>query len=88
MPSWFRRAALLFRLACGIGIVATLGFYFANLLSDVLIAVGIVIGLAVLMALPSAPKAFVEQRNRIRGLKDGTMEEWQKMKRDSQQSAG
>ncbi len=98
MPDWFKKVALLVRLFCAAIIVVVLCLHFTRGVQDVtrgvpdvtrgvqdvLISVGVVISLAFLMALPSVPKAFIEQRNRIRGLKDGTMEEWQRLQEDSQ----
>ena len=34
-----------------------------------------ILGGVLLMALPSLPKALIEQRNRLRGLRDGTLNE-------------
>ena len=37
--------------------------------------VGVLVGV-LLLALPSLPKAYIEQRNRIRGLRDGSFKEF------------
>ena len=85
MPDWFKRASLAFRGCCAAAIAVVLALHFSRGVPEVMITVLIVIGLAVLMALPSIPKAFIEQRNRIRGLRDGTMQELIELEKDSQQ---
>lgn len=85
MPRWFQLASLVFRSVCACAIVTVMILHFTRGFPDILAAVGMVIGFAVLLAAPSIPKAFIEQRNRLRGLRDGSLRELMELEKDSQQ---
>lgn len=73
MPGWYRKAAWALR---GLGFLATLGgllvFVYVSQLQSPGGLYCFFVGLALLI-LPSIPRAAIEQRNRHRGLKDGTL---------------
>jgi len=76
MPPWYRIAAGVARVA---GFVVLVGSAWLHLNSSFggsgLLALGFFGGLALLI-LPSLPKAYLEQRNRLRGLRDGSFQEY------------
>ncbi len=84
MPRWFQRASFVFRSVCVSAIATVLVLHYTRGFPDLLMAVGMIIGFAVLLAAPSVPKAFIEQRNRLRGLRDGSLRELMELEKDSQ----
>ncbi len=73
MPDWYNRIAFLWRGVC-------LGFVVGYLLAITLrefnptvSAVFVILVSSILAVLPSIPKAYIEQRNRIRALRNGSL---------------
>lgn len=76
MPRRYCIGAFVFRVLCLAFIVAMLVVNILQEYEDVGTLVLALIVAAGLATLPSLPKALIEQRNRLRGLKDGTMQEF------------
>ena len=76
MPKWYTVCASLFRGVCLGFIFGVLFMKFMFRVENIMIPVIAILVAAFLAALPSLPKAWIEQRNRLRGLKDGTMKEY------------
>ena len=75
MPKWYTVSAALFRGVC-LGFVlsvAFMQFLFPVPPGDIFVPVIAIIAAAILAALASLPKAWIEQRSRIRGMRDGSM---------------
>jgi len=83
MPRWYRTLSLAIRVLCAIAIAIVFIWHESLGIKDTGIAALIVIFIALAAALMSLPKAVIEQRNRNRGLKDGTFQEY--LRRDSEQ---
>ena len=75
MPRWYRILSWTIRILCAVSIAVVL-IWRSNLgIKATDTAVFIIIGIALVAALPSLPKAYIEQKNRLRGLKDGTLQD-------------
>jgi hypothetical protein len=76
MPRWYRITAWVIRV---VGFPVFLASAWQMTHQDAsgssLPIVGVIVGV-LLLALPSLPKAYIEQRNRIRGLRDGSFKEF------------
>jgi hypothetical protein len=76
MPVWYRICAAVARV---VGFALLVGSAWLHINSyatnSVCLAIGFFGGLALLI-LPSLPKAYLEQRNRMRGLRDGSFQEF------------
>ena len=74
MPGWYRKTALVIRVIGGL-IALVCAWWMARQPPESWMwpIIGILVGCA-LMVIPSLPKAYVEQRNRIRGLRDGNFQ--------------
>ena len=77
MPRWYRAACVVFWSLCAMGIVSVVALHAYDFVS-IGTTIGVVIGVGLLAMLPGIPKAFIEQRNRLRGLKDGSFQEYLK----------
>jgi hypothetical protein len=78
MPPWYRYGALALRILCLLAIVAVVVWRNVFGIREAHVAAFVVIGIAVVAMLPSIPKAWIEQRNRLRGLKDGSLDRYLK----------
>ena len=76
MPQWYRISAWVVR-AVGllIVVISTWRMSREDSAASTWCAAGVLIGV-LLLALPSLPKAYLEQRNRIRGLRDGSFKKF------------
>ena len=78
MPRWNRTVAWVVRI---IGLVIFLVFLWEETREETSGSTwpmaGVLIG-ASLLVLPSLPKAYIEQRNRVRGLRDGSFKQFLK----------
>jgi len=81
MPRWYRITAWIVRVA-GFIVCLSSGWQMTHQEASASSwpLAGVFVG-AALLGLPSLPKAFIEQRNRIRGLKDGSFNEFLKHER-------
>ncbi len=73
MPDWYNRIAFLWRGVC-FGFVA--GYFLAMRMREhdsTISAVFVILFSSILVVLPSIPKAYIEQRNRIRALRNGSL---------------
>ncbi len=73
MPEWYDRIAFLWRGVC-FGFVA--GYLLAMGLrkfDSTISAILVVLFSSIMGVLPSIPKAYIEQRNRIRALRNGSL---------------
>ncbi len=73
MPEWYNRVAFLWRGVC-LGFVA--GYILAMRLhgkDPTISAVFVILSASILGVLPSVPKAYIEQRNRIRAWRDARL---------------
>ena len=73
MPRWWERTAWLIR---GLSLGFLLGYLFSTLISPAESGAGPIIVITASMVaalLPSVPKAWIEQRNRVRAARDGTL---------------
>ncbi len=76
MPRWYGVVAVVARVGGFVALVGSVWLHLNSRLSgSVWLAVGLFGGIALLL-LPSLPKAYLEQRNRIRGLRDGSFQEF------------
>ena len=76
MPRWYRMTAWVVRLVGFlIFLVCAWQMTHQDATGSSLPMAG-VLGGVLLVALPSLPKAFIEQRNRMRGLRDGSFKEF------------
>ena len=74
MPKWYKIISWIIYTICSVGILII--FIISTIFNTVYStsSVLIIIGLTVIAMLPSIPKAFIEQRNRIRGIRDGSFQ--------------
>jgi hypothetical protein len=76
MPMWYRIGAVAARV---IGFVTLVGSAWLHLNSTAIgsgwLALGFFGGIALLI-FPSLPKAYLEQRNRMRGLREGSFQQY------------
>jgi hypothetical protein len=76
MPRWYRTTAWALR---AVGLLTLTGFAWHMTHQDSSGAswpiAGVIVGIF-LLVLPSLPKAYIEQRNRTRGLRDGSFKEF------------
>jgi len=76
MPKWYRISAWIVRT---LAFLILLGSAWVMTHQDATGSswpiVGVIVGVLLLL-LPSMPKAYIEQRNRIRGLRDGSFKEF------------
>jgi len=73
MPEWYNRAAFLWRGLC-LGFAA--GYLLAARLpgfDPTVSAIVVIVITCALAILPSLPKAYIEHRNRVRALRDGSL---------------
>lgn len=76
MPQWYRVCAVVMRVVGFVSVaVSVWSLNHSNPSSSAWLAIGFFGGLTLLI-LPSLPKAYLEQRNRIRGLRDGSFQEF------------
>lgn len=76
LPPWFRVTTLVARVAGFVAVVCSAWFHLnSSSGGSGWIALGFFGGLALLI-LPSLPKAYLEQRNRLRGMRDGSFQEY------------
>jgi hypothetical protein len=76
MPRWYRISAWIVRaVAFLILVVSAWVMTHQDATGSSWPIVGVIVGV-LLLVLPSLPKAYIEQRNRIRGLRDGSFKEF------------
>lgn len=76
MPPWYRVTAVIARVAGFVAVVCSAWLHLnSSSGGSGWLALGFFGGLALLI-LPSLPKAYLEQRNRLRGLRDGSFQEY------------
>ena len=87
MPKWYRLASLVLRLLCIVVVVVVVASGQIFGVNDVHTKVWIVIAAGLVAALPSLPKAIIEQRNRLRGLRDGSFQKYLEQQRSDDNSS-
>lgn len=89
MPKWYRKTALAVRVV-GSAIALPCAWLMAHDSPDSSMwsVVGMIAGFLLLL-IPSLPKAYIEQQNRIRGLRDGDFQQYfDKQEEDRSQPNG
>jgi hypothetical protein len=76
MPSWYKLTSYIIRIL-GFSVFVYCLWWFVNYRDfSIWSVMGFLAGI-MFIALPSLPKAYIEQRNIIKGLKDGSFQDYQ-----------